>query len=225
MLSKKARKAKETAESSAGTGALFKEELPKKVIVGDVWEKNNLFPPQKGRQLEAASETETAAEADSLMGRLAKRMASRDMIDELNLGPKGSPKGVKEAQVADNNQSYTKKGAFADYLDEVPSKLLVGAGRHEQTTDLTSNNTSDPIQTTMQNPGSTMRDQALNLAKGEAKLKGGDIPDHNFNNVELRKGTEIEKEHTNNHKLAKQIAKGHLIEDPNYYFKLKKTGL
>ena len=77
----------------------------------------------------------------------------------------------------------------------------------------------------MQNPGSTMRQQALNLAKNEAKFKGGDIPDHNFNQEQLNKGTKVENEQTNVYKLAKQIAKGHLIEDPNYYVKLRKVKL
>jgi hypothetical protein len=38
-------------------------------------------------------------------------------------------------------------------------------------------------------------------------------------------GIKIETEHTNSHKIAKQIAKAHLIENPKYYTKLKKAGL
>lgn len=204
-LSKLGNKAKEIAESSASCGALFKEELPRKVVVGEVWKNENLFPPQQGRQLEAA------AEADTLMGRLAKRMASRDMIDELQLGPKGSAKGVKEAQVADT-------------ADNAPSKLHIGFGLHEQTHYIKANN-SNSGERTMENPGATMRDQALNLAKKESKLKGGEIPDHNFNPEALNTGIKIEKEHTYDLSLAKQIAKGHLIEDPDYYRKLRKAGL
>lgn len=211
-LTKLGKKAKELSESSAGTGALFKEDIPKKVVVGEVWENNNLFPPQHGTRLESA------AEADTLMGRLAKRMASRDMIDELNLGPKGMTGKAKLAQVADTADT-------ADHLNEIPSKIMVGGGLHEQTHDVINSNMSDPIQRTMQNPGSTMRQQALNLAKGEAKFKGGDIPDHNFNQEQLNKGMLVEKEHTNDKSLAKQIAKGHLLEDPDYYTKLRKTGL
>jgi hypothetical protein len=39
---------------------------------------------------------------------------------------------------------------------------------------------------------------------------------------ELNTGTEVELEHTNDLKIAKEIAKDHLYEDPNYYSKLKK---
>jgi len=80
--------------------ALYKEELPKKVSVGDVWMNLHQSPPEHGRQLEAAS-VETQGEGDSLMGRLAMRMTSRDMIDELDLGPKGRNPEAKKAQVAD----------------------------------------------------------------------------------------------------------------------------
>jgi len=44
-------------------------------------------------------------------------------------------------------------------------------------------------------------------------------------NKELKKGIEIEKEHTPSEKKAKTIAKDHLIENPKYYTKLKKVGL
>jgi len=37
----------------------------------------------------------------------------------------------------------------------------------------------------------------------------------------LKKGTKEEKEHTDNPKVAKQIAKAHLYGDKNYYKKLE----
>jgi hypothetical protein len=40
--------------------------------------------------------------------------------------------------------------------------------------------------------------------------------------LELEKGKKIEREHTKNLKVALEIAKDHLYEDPNYYKKLKK---
>lgn len=40
--------------------------------------------------------------------------------------------------------------------------------------------------------------------------------------IQLIKGVNVEMEHTNNKKIAKEIAMDHLYEDPNYYTKLKK---
>ena len=90
-------KKKEVAESSASSGALFKEEIPRKIAVGDVWMNLHQEPPKRSRQLEGADQQ------DTLMGRLASRMTSRDMIDELNLGPKGRTSQAKKAVVADND--------------------------------------------------------------------------------------------------------------------------
>jgi len=85
----------EKAESSASEGALFKEDLPRKKVFQELWMNKHEMPPQKGRQLEAAAD-------DTLMGRLASRMASRDMIDELDMGPKGRSPEAKKAQIADS---------------------------------------------------------------------------------------------------------------------------
>jgi len=52
-------------------------------------------------------------------------------------------------------------------------------------------------------------------------LKQGDTPDSKFNKKQLRIGARVEKEHTNNPEIAKQIAKAHLVEIPDYYKKLK----
>jgi hypothetical protein len=56
-------------------------------------------------------------------------------------------------------------------------------------------------------------------------FKHGNVPDSNFIKTQLRMGIKTETEHTNSHKIAKQIAKAHLIENPKYYTKLKKAGL
>lgn len=42
---------------------------------------------------------------------------------------------------------------------------------------------------------------------------------------QLSIGIEVEKEHTNNEEVAREIALDHLREDPKYYSKLKKSGL
>lgn len=57
------------------------------------------------------------------------------------------------------------------------------------------------------------------------KLKKGNLKDSLFDKVQLRAGMMVEKEHTSNSVVAKQIAKAHLVEDKNYYKKLKRCGL
>lgn len=56
-------------------------------------------------------------------------------------------------------------------------------------------------------------------------LKHSGVADKHFNKQELKRGMRVEKEHTNSHTLAKAIAKAHLLENKNYYKKLKKAGL
>ena len=56
----------------------------------------------------------------------------------------------------------------------------------------------------------------------EMSLKQGDVPDEEFDPEQLKKGVEIEREHTDDVDVAKQIAKAHLKEFPNYYTKLKQ---
>ena len=48
------------------------------------------------------------------------------------------------------------------------------------------------------------------------------MPDSAFNESSVDKGMKVEKEHTKNKKLQKEIAKDHLKEDPKYYGKLAK---
>lgn len=56
------------------------------------------------------------------------------------------------------------------------------------------------------------------LPDGLAKGK----PDEDFDPEQLRRGAEVEREHTRDPKVAKQIAKDHLVEDASYYRKLEK---
>jgi len=46
------------------------------------------------------------------------------------------------------------------------------------------------------------------------------VPDTKFNQKELEMGIEIEMEHTDNKSIAKEIAKDHLAECPDYYTRL-----
>ena len=43
-----------------------------------------------------------------------------------------------------------------------------------------------------------------------------------YDEDELKKGVEVEMEHTTNREIATTIAKQHLAEDPKYYSKLAK---
>lgn len=282
----------EHAESSASTDALFKEEIPSKMHFGDVWMNNNKLPPKHSRQLEAAGCAETAAEGGTLMGRLAERMTSRDMIDELNLGPKGTTGKAKMAQIADNSDGVAKMAQIADFSNEIPSRLMMGGGLHEQLHDMKASNFSNPIPEGKVLPGSNMADQAkasgnvfnsmhgkMNTAdmanpfdkeKGEkeipkaeilellrenpnpddsvihkwaenkmyevddveeaiykiattaASFKHGKDADSKFNPEQLKMGIETEKEHTDCEEVAKEIAKAHLAEIPDYYTRLKE---
>jgi len=138
----------EKADGSASCGALFKEDIPKKMVISqDVFMNMNKNPAPDRKGLEYG-----AAEDDTLMGRLAKRMSSRDYIDQQNLGTKAP---------------QAPSAATADL--GVPHKMLI---------------------------------------EGPAK--------------ELKKGTEVEKEHTSDPALAQKIAIDHLKESPNYYKELEK---
>lgn len=57
------------------------------------------------------------------------------------------------------------------------------------------------------------------------KLKGGNIPDNEFEPTQLEIGIEVEKEHIDDIRISKQIAKAHLLEDKDYYRKLRMCGL
>jgi hypothetical protein len=54
------------------------------------------------------------------------------------------------------------------------------------------------------------------------KFKHGNVPDSKFDKVQLKMGIKVEMEHTYSRKIAKQIAKAHLMEHPKYYTYLKK---
>ena len=58
--------------------------------------------------------------------------------------------------------------------------------------------------------------------KCKIMFKQGGVPDSRFNRRQLDLGARVEREHTNNPCLAKQIAKAHLVENANYYKMLKQ---
>ena len=63
------------------------------------------------------------------------------------------------------------------------------------------------------------------ILKNKEILSGGlgdNKLDSDFDAKQLQAGIKVEREHTNDPKKAKEIAKDHLSEDPDYYKKLKK---
>lgn len=52
--------------------------------------------------------------------------------------------------------------------------------------------------------------------------KHRDTPDNKFDPKQLEIGTDTELEHTDSNESAKEIAKDHLSELPDYYTRLKK---
>jgi hypothetical protein len=76
------------------------------------------------------------------------------------------------------------------------------------------------------------KDQAVAIAYSHAgkslkkdELAGGLADDKtakDFDKKKLKQGTKVEKEHTSNKKVAKEIAMDHLAEDKEYYKKLKQ---
>jgi hypothetical protein len=52
--------------------------------------------------------------------------------------------------------------------------------------------------------------------------KGDELDEEDVDEDELLMGIEVEREHTKNKKIAKEIALDHLAEDSRYYTKLKK---
>jgi len=55
--------------------------------------------------------------------------------------------------------------------------------------------------------------------------KGDDLPEKNVDPKELSMGMKVEKEHTEDDVVSKDIAMDHLAEDPHYYSKLHGSGL
>ena len=199
-------KKKETA-SSASSWATFKESIPKKI--------------HKGPEVA----TDPGA---TLIGRLASRMTSRDMIDQVNLGPKAKPTYAKRAQIADESEiasnthpsghapiSGSRSAAKAPTIaDSIPTKMFLGAGLHEQTKDKKSSNSSNPIPEGKKSPGSNFYDQAVNAGNVvESKefrekfgIRGRETSDHlNEGDVKTLAGEKV--------KVKKKLDKGYVVKE------------
>lgn len=51
------------------------------------------------------------------------------------------------------------------------------------------------------------------------------LTDSDFSQAQIEKGAKVEKEHTDNPQIAEEIARDHLVEKPDYYDELSKSGL
>ena len=65
--------------------------------------------------------------------------------------------------------------------------------------------------------------KSINIFEQKFKTLFKPVKDMDYNEDELILGIETELEHTDNEQVATIIAKQHLMEDPNYYSKLKKV--
>jgi hypothetical protein len=60
------------------------------------------------------------------------------------------------------------------------------------------------------------------------RLYGGradSMDSRRFDPRQLRMGVQVEREHTDDPDIAREIAMDHLVEDPRYYTKLRRAGL
>jgi hypothetical protein len=76
----------------------------------------------------------------------------------------------------------------------------------------------DLIYMTEQEMGMGPMNMCMKMMPGKHK----DVPDEKFDSQQLAMGIEVEKEHTDHPHIAKEIAKDHLAEIPDYYTRLKK---
>lgn len=57
------------------------------------------------------------------------------------------------------------------------------------------------------------------------KLKKANVPDSRFNKKQLLIGMKVEREHSDDPRVTKAIAKAHLSERADYYKRLKRARL
>ena len=173
------------AASSAAGWALFKEEVPKPMNISGVAGKKSV-------------ETGVAQD-DTLMGRLAKRMVSRDYIAKQNLGlGREAPKAnTADAQEDIDELAKTDRDAALNALIEKDAKRHASK-KHKEMLGMTEEAEGD-------------------VAKAPLVAIADDAIPKRMNISGIAKGIEVEKEHTKDPKKAEKIAKDHLKESKNYY--------
>lgn len=126
----------------------------------------------------------------------------------------GYYKGFQIHQVSDS-----KFTAFTNFGSSQPGVELIGNSIDDiknkiDQYDKKSQSGNDYSEKEMNTRDSKTKDESPAIGKHS------DVPDDQFNQEELQKGIEIEKEHTDDPELAKQIAKDHLSEVRDYYTRL-----
>lgn len=125
--------------SSATSGALFKEDMPKPIHTADVFS-NKSVKPYTERPI--GMRDINTAEDDTMMGRFAKRMSSRDYIDNLNLGFGTKAQRAAKVAQADNSESadlgLPHKMVLSGPAKEIPKETLKEGMKDE------SEHTKDP---------------------------------------------------------------------------------
>src|SRR5690606_4589961 len=113
-----------------------------------------------------------------------------------------------ELELKDINPEYRDK--IKDLADSMSDKDLKDYAETD-TKDLPDNVEEDLI------PGGLADDKTLDDIAKKHNVSIQDIQ------IQFEMGVEVEMEHTNDKSLAKEIAMDHLMEDPQYYTKLKQV--
>lgn len=108
----------------------------------------------------------------------------------------------------ETNRGFKKIAKALDYLNAA-ANIFDKSGFHQEASAITS-----------------VLQKVAAEAGWEDEISGG-LADNktpkDFNSSALAKGVKVEMEHTNDRKIATEIAMDHLTEDPNYYDKLEKV--
>ena len=171
--------------------------------------------------------------AETVAGRLVSKN-SPDLnpanIRQLRTAP---DMGSKLQGALKQSQRTEAKGAYADHFVDkrwnadknkfdyiYPEDLQKEKTKQAQDTMRAAAKGTVPHKMTVKGPAErkfTVKQREL-IKGGKADNKG----DNQFNKNSIKQGMKIEKEHTNNPKIAKEISKDHLEEHPGYYPALKK---
>lgn len=172
----------EHADGSADNDALFKEDLPR---AKHFPETADVFMNVK-KDVQPIRGALEVSEDDTLMGRLAKRMASRDYIDKLDLGLGTKTQRAGKATMADMGQ----ENDFQDLANSIPSKMnLSGPAKTEL------DEHKDTIKLVQHNPKEKPELLAKEIAKDHIQEMGkGYYPALKNMEDELKKKTFLGKE-------------------------------
>lgn len=106
------------------------------------------------------------------------------------------------------------------------SRKMGRSGFHSGHSEMADKLKKELPQQAAQNRDKLKKDDKAEKKASEDKIPGG-LADHKsdseFAKKDLKDGEKVEREHTKDPSIAKEIAKDHLTEDKDYYEKLKKV--